>query len=246
MNQAGHEAGAYAEAVWDTTPIMRMFCAELDGRCACLTKVIEHVYPQKVAEELHDRNRADILGQFDRNGRAIEDEQYATAILNAMRGSMIFHIRKHPCIDIYSVSSQYDLKDTDGEFWVVAYAISKLPDKILVVMDDGPALNRIHGELETTPERQFTLWTSLHIIYRLMKKEQVLTRERGSRLFLEFHENHFRRLNENTRRSLDIPTMHRDVLSKAFRRKFRIAVVKRRPFYSYDAKTQGWTYPPLL
>lgn len=239
MNQVEHD-GRFAEAVWDATPMIRMFCAELDGRCACLTNIHEHVYPQKVANELQRRNRADILGHLDRDGEAIVDTEYADTIVNVLRGSMVFHVKEHPNIDEHSLSSQYELNNTDGEFWVIAYAISKAPEKILVVMDDGPALNGIYRALERTPQ-QFTVWTSLHIIYRLMMKEHVITSKRGIQLFHQFYGTFSRDLNETVQKELQM--MYRDISSKKFRKTFRIATAKARPFYRNDADTHGWIFP---
>lgn len=243
MNQAERD-GRFIEAVWDATPIIRMFCAELDGRCACLTNVHEHVYPQRVADELRRRNRADILGHLDRDGEAIADTEYADTILNAMYGSMIFHKREHPDIDTHSISSRYNLNDTDGEFWVIAYAISKATDKILVVIDDGPALDGIYNALEGIPQRHFTVWTSLHIVWRLMTNEKVLTFKRGSQLFLKLHDTFSERLNEDVQSELQ--NMRRDINRKKFRKEYRTAVAKGRPFCYYDGQTQRWVFPPSL
>jgi hypothetical protein len=243
MNQAEHD-GRFIEAVWDATPIIRMFCAELDGRCACLKNVHEHVYPQIVADELRRRNRADILGHLDRDGEEIVDPEYADTILNAMCGSMVFHVREHPDIDTHNIRSEYNLNDTDGEFWVIAYAISKATDKILVVIDDGPALDGIYRALEGIAQQHFTVWTSLHIIWRLMTTEKVLTIKRGSQLFIQLYNTFSERLNENVQRELE--NMRLEINKKKFRKEHRIAVVKGRPFYHYDGQTQRWVFPPSL
>ena len=249
MNQATI-SGKFDEAVWDTTPIIRMFCAELDGRCACMRNVREHVYPHRVGEELHRKKLKDIMGQLGRDGEEIKDKQEAIAILNAMRGSMIFHFREHPNIDTHSISSKYDLQEETGEFWVIAYAISKASNNILVVMDDGQALAEICKQHEETSLQQFTLWTSLHIIYRLMEAEHVLTSERGKRLFLRLDDRFFRRLDSelqnsglrNSNLQGDLRLMRREI----HRKDFRIRVAKRRPLYRHDASTKDWVYPLSL
>lgn len=134
-----------------------------------------------------------------------------------MRSTTIFQFRKHPTIDKEAIKSEYKLNEEDGEFWVIAYAISKAPDKILVVIDDGPALNSIYiGKEKHQP--CFEVWTSIHIIFSLMNRD-ILTKDIGSKLFHKFYDAFSKKLGKDVVEKLLINDMYTDINSKSFRRR---------------------------
>lgn len=249
MSKASHNS-IFDEAVWDTTPIIRMTCAELIGYCAYIRGIKKHVYPSKVAQELRRQGLATIYGQIDRNGNEITaaNKYQAIAFLNAIHGgSMLLQSVPDPDIshtDIDRLSEEYRLDERDGEFWVIAYALSKQCQDIVVLIDDVDALNEVHRE-HLREARRFTIYTSLHIIRLLMEKEQVITHTMGITLFVKLQEAWFGTLSDGAKESLLLDEITTRITSKSFKKRFRPEVTKVRPLFGRHSANEDphWYYP---
>lgn len=217
----------FDEAVWDASPIIRIFCAELHGYCANLQNIKKHVYPEKIDEEISRKERRWILDELDKNGQTIRERkdanEFAATCLNAMRGSKIFHRISQNNINTCSFTNKYDLNNADGEYWVIAYADSSRDRNIVVVIDDGEVLNKVYAE------NKFQVYTSLHIIFKMTCKEQVLTKETGINLFCKFYNKYFGRVKEDAKAKLNIDTMLHEIINIEQRK------VVKRPFYFDDS-----------
>jgi len=227
----------YSKAIWDTSPIIRMFCAKLNGSCAHL-RITNHILLEKVYEELRKRNTKDIKQQYDDRGKFIQDDDEARAVLNAIQNcSSLFSLVIPKGINICDVKKEFDLDESDGEFWVVAYALKSGSNKVVVIIDDGPALNEICRKYNDE-RHQFKILTSLHIIYLLTCKEQVITYKVGMKLFNNFYTNFFGRIDKKASCFLNLEAIFQEITGKDSKKAKHTKRISNN--MAYVSEDKGW------
>jgi hypothetical protein len=189
--------------LWDTCSVINVICMEIDDKIYHVNIFGKHRMPDKVFQELisQDRHKIEKSEYYlsDGNYGKIPKDKAKLFFIKIKQPSSGFEIPNNTTdTKALKRTAEMGLNEEDGEYWVIANAISTRPDPY-VITDDIKAINKI-GMVENS----LAILTLPHLICLLIQGG-LLRKDVFTEMFNKIYGNYYHKItNKNVKITLDI------------------------------------------